>query len=110
MKNVILGINVFKGGHAWIGHGLLVRSRDIKVYDSKTSQYKYTQTEAYYYILCNWGWSGNDNGYYLSNVFNAAGHPTYDENGTPTRAVEYDGVDVDGNYQYNIEAITGIRK
>lgn len=93
-------------GHAWIGHGLLMRSRTVKMYDSNTNQFKYSKTETQYYVLCNWGWSGSSDGYYLSKVFDTKTGAIYNDNGTPNTS----GGNSNYNFKYKQQAITGIRK
>lgn len=67
-------------GHAWVVDGYI---RTLNGYDTN------------YYLHCNWGWGGNKNGYYLSNVFDTDAGPEYDDNATPTRGYE--------NYQYKLK-------
>lgn len=50
-----------------------------------------------YYMLCNFGWDGNSDGYYLMDVFNTTKGPV----------IPYsDGI---GNYSEGIKYIIGIR-
>ena len=94
--------------HIWLIHGLLVRTREVKFYDLSTKKYLRTETECEYYPLCNWGWSGKDNGYYLSRVFNTNVGPVYYTDGekkTISRAS-----DEEYNYQYRLKILAGIRK
>ena len=67
-------------GHAWVVDGYI---RSIKGYNTD------------YYLHCNWGWGGNKNGYFLSNVFDTDAGPEYDDYATSTRGYE--------NYQYNLK-------
>ena len=66
-----------------------------------------TSYESEWYILCNYGWNGEDNGYYLSKVFDANNGYVYPSN---TRATEDLGNGTKYNYQYKLRAITNIRK
>lgn len=107
-KKKILGVSVtYKGGHEWLAHGLLERRREVKKY--KMNSLVSTNYESQWYILCNWGWGRHfSNGYYLSSVFNAKAGPTYLEDAESSRATTLEGEA--HNYQFNVNAITGIRK
>ena len=114
----VLGIKVntsYEGGHRWLAHGLLTRSRTKTV--KKTVKYIGTATkpeqdfysegssvETADYILCNFGWGDHDyNGYYLGDVFAPIEEgPNFKENISKS--------DKDYKYQYKITAVTGIRK
>jgi hypothetical protein len=102
----ILGIKVkttyeHRDGHCWLCHGLLVRRQEVKHFVNDEylgSSYRYEN-----YLLYNWGWSGDNDGYFLSNVFDAyARH--LPEN---TRAVMSDHL---YNFQYATQAVINIRK
>jgi hypothetical protein len=100
-KKKFLGITVkttitYSEGHVW------VLDRVLQKYRTKT---EYTNgvitlisTESQYLVHCNFGWGGYDNGYYYSRAFNTNVGPSYTRSGTS------------GHYQYDIDAITGIRK
>ena len=99
-------INVYSGGHSWLGHGLMERKREIKYYTERGLLDR-VETQRIYYPLCNWGWEGDKDGYYLSNVFNSNLGPER------RRSPDSDSDDGDdggnGNYQFNVQAVTGIR-
>ena len=59
-----------------------------------------------WYPLCNWGWGGFHNGYYLSNAFDSNSEPEYP---TSTKNAETTN-GTSGNYQYNTTVVIGIRK
>lgn len=102
-EQTFIGIKVspkYLGGHLWLCHGLLKRSRKIYFYIDNSYQGYITETE--WYPLCNWGWDGYHDGYYLSGAFDASKKPTY--------SLETKSEGEDENYQYRITAITGIRK
>ena len=104
-----LGITVstkYSGGHRWLCHGLLERRRTVKTYNSNGVLQSST-TESEWYPLCNWGWSGYHDGYYLSKAFNSNNAPSYP---TSTRSYELENGAEDYNYQYKITTVTGIRK
>ncbi|MBD5228025.1 MAG: hypothetical protein HDS67_08360 [Bacteroidales bacterium] len=98
--------NTYKG-HEWLAHGLLERQRAVKAY-AREGGYLYTKYEYQWYTLCNWGWDGSQDGYYLSGVFDTTSGPIYgDDLNSPDP-------DVTGgpkrNYKYLLKAQTGIRK
>lgn len=114
----ILGITVntsFGGGHRWLVHGLMTRSRTVTEYKDPNGVYPtvrvlpppgsniyrtYTETQGPY-LLCNMGWGGYQDGYYMGGVFNANSGPIYP---SPTRD------NVERYYQHELTMITGIRK
>ena len=55
--------------------------------------------------MCNWGWDGYEDGYYLSKAFNTVEGPVYPD----TKIVDNTNGSEDYNYQYKIQAIVGIR-
>ena len=87
--------------HRWLGHGLM---------QLNSTTYHYNLLHGWvaleplvsYYILCNWGKDGDDDGYYLSGIFDTNLGPDIPE----TRS----GNVVEGYYQYNIDAFINIRK
>lgn len=94
----------YNGGHAWLIHGLLERTREIKIYDG-FGKYKYSTYETLYYPNCNWGWDGIDDGYFLTGVFDVIKGADFDENlnaGKPDSGAY--------NFQYKIKTVLGIRK
>ena len=64
-----------------------------------------TSLEEEWYVLCNWGWDGYEDGYYLSKAFNTVEGPVYPD----TKIVDNTNGSEDYNYQYKIQAIVGIR-
>lgn len=107
-KKKILGITVYTyytGGHAWLGHGLFECKRDVKMYNGATSLGSYFQTS--YYILCNYGWGGLYDGYYLSGAFNAKTNGVDVDTIMGNKAATRGG---ENNYQYNLKEVIGIRK
>lgn len=104
-----LGIKVktkYSGGHRWLCHGLLERRRTVKTYNSN-GVLQSTTTESQWYPLCNWGWGGSQDGYYLSSAFNSNKGPAYSD---ATRSVEDENGSEDYNFQYKITALIGARK
>ena len=103
-----IGIKVspeYSRGHMWLCHGLLERHRKIEMYIDGT--YKGYTIEYEWYPLCNWGWEGYHDGYYLSNAFSANLNPKY---AIDTKNADADYTGTQYNYQYKTTAITGIRK
>ncbi len=101
----ILGFTIYStysGGHTWICHGLLERRRVIYTY--KNNECINTTMESQWYPLCNWGWNGSDNGFFLSGVFDSNAPYSPDSTDTDnTRGTE-------GYFQYHVKAVVGIRK
>ncbi len=54
--------------------------------------------ETEWYPLCNWGWNGDDDGYYLSTVFDPSKGPSFP---TSTRS---------SNLNCDMKILTNIRK
>jgi len=109
-RHTILGLQVqvtYHDGHCWLGHGALKRERTKKYYEPGTSRPIKTETETYYYILCNWGWNSLRDGYYLSKSFDTAVGPEYGDDMTPNPDLEAPG---SYNFRYKFTTVTGIRK
>ena len=70
-------------GHAWVVDGYIDQIKNNK--QSK-------------YVHCNWGWGGNYNGYFLSDVLNAEQDPVYGD--TVTSATR------SKNYRYKLKTAT----
>ena len=99
----------YSGGHAWLGHGLLVRSRPIYHYCGE--ELLSTDYENEYFIRCNFGENdtGKD-GYYQSGIFNynfgwvyADDYHTRSHITQTTEGTLY-------NYQFKMRTVTGIRR
>lgn len=67
-------------GHAWLGHGLILRTREIEHVDA-TGAVTSQETQNEWYIQCNWGNKGSGDGYYLSGIFDMGKKPKYDDDG-----------------------------
>lgn len=59
---------VYSDGHMWLTHGLLERKRE-KILHNKNGTVISRGTESVYYPLYNWGYGGEDDGYFLVDVF-----------------------------------------
>ena len=106
-KKKFLGITVktwysYSGGHCWLVHGLLEMRRSV--FRIKNGQTIGSYTQRKYYLLCNMGWNGWDNGYYYSGAFDTDKGPETDFEKTRSNSKE------DGNFRYKLSAVTGIRK
>ncbi len=65
--------------HVWVVDGCIYQKQNVQLYDSNDEL-----TGEYYemrnYVHCNWGWYGNYDGYYITNIFNLRnGAPIPDE-------------------------------
>lgn len=96
------------GGHAWLAHGIMKRYRNCKIMDKDSGKIYKEYTESYTYILCNWGWGGYHDGYYLSAAFDSTKSPQFSSD-TPSSRSDASN-EKDYNYQFLIKEITGIRK
>lgn len=105
----VLGIKfgtIYSGGHAWLLHGLLHRKRNVYTYNM-SGNLKHTRTENAWYPLCNWGWYGLRDGYYLSGVFDVKEGPEYSDDGS---IAEDRRSEIFENYQYRVQIISGVVK
>lgn len=108
----VLGIKVktkYSGGHQWLAHGLLERKREIEHYTT-AGTYVNSSYESQWYPLCNWGWSGHRDGYYLSAAFDTNSGYVFHESEVSSRSGDPSEGTSPYNYQYKISSITGIRK
>lgn len=108
-ERYVLGFHTgtsYTNGHVWLGNGLLIRKRTNKRY-SNEGRLRETKYVTEYYVLCNWGWNGKYDGYYLNGMFNA-GNPCFNQDYYGSRSENWEGVD--HSYRYHTFAITGIRK
>lgn len=81
--HVAFVVRKYVDGHAWVVDGYI-----DQVKNSKRSKY----------VHCNWGWDGNKNGYFLSDVLNAEEAPVYGDNiASSTRS---------NNYKYKLKTAT----
>lgn len=112
VEELISGYPILIGGsdnsngnpkHRWLGHGLM-EMVITPIYPDSYHGVIMLPTVTNYYILCNWGWNGSCDGYYLSEAFDTSESSDYPYN--PTRS----GVVDNGNYQYNLDVIINIRK
>lgn len=101
----IPGINIFNS-HAWNIDGYKIKERTItkKELVSTTTGYEEkiisTTVEHYDMVHCDFGWHGENNGYYVSGVFNLK-DPRIEHDGNDRNKKEY-------NFNSNIRLITYI--
>lgn len=91
-------------GHCWLAHGAMKRTTIFKRYYKPLGWVTIGGPIETYYILCNWGWYGDADGYYLSHSFNPSNGAIYPDPISPSDSTE------NKNYQYLMEAIINIRK
>lgn len=102
-------ISRYTGGHVWLIPGALRRMRTVSWY-TDNGAFISSREETQWYVLCNWGWDGRYDGYYLSGVFDIYGSHL------PGEAVNSDNEEdntrsgSEGYFQYRLKTITGIRK
>ncbi|MBR6559589.1 MAG: C10 family peptidase [Alistipes sp.] len=95
---LLRGETASEKGHMWLAHGSM-KITITPVYPDTYPGIVQQQPVINDYILCNWGWYGDDDGYYLSGMFYTDYGPRYpDENITRL------------NFQNNIKAYINIRK
>lgn len=99
------------GGHCWLAHGLLEKSRKVRLINKNNGKVIEEEDEVYWYILCNFGYeySSNSNaggdGYYLSGVFDLTLDKKEEWFGRELRSTV-----TPGHFKDDLHAIIGIRK
>lgn len=97
-------------GHYWLIHGLLERRCEVSTYDSH-NRFRSRGHGSNWYLLCNWGWEDSpSDGYYWSGAFDTSSGPDYSEIWNPLLSSSRNSPGSDGNYQYDLKMVTGIRK
>ena len=97
----------YEGGHRWLAHGLLNRRRLVSQYEDGIYVGSYYQNT--YFILCNFGWNGADDGYYATWAFDTNAGPVYSES-IRTRGTSTTTESDPYNYKFKVTAVTGIRR
>lgn len=69
----------WNSAHAWVIDGSMRQNRTVKKY--RSGQIEGTSTESRLLLHCNFGWSGRNDGYYLSNVFDLSKGPVATDTG-----------------------------
>lgn len=92
--------------HQWLAHGLIERRQEVFVHRKDgTLINRYFRT--FWYLLCNWGWGGADDGYYLSGSFDPQKKPDYPSE-TTSRA-DLSKEDFNNGYSDDITMVWNIR-
>lgn len=87
-------------GHAWICDGCWIQERKICYVDEYGDTFMFKGEERIL-LHCNWGWDGDNNGYFLERVFDSDNAVIADEIG--------EELVVNGNYSLGVSNITCIR-
>ena len=91
-------------GHAWVLDGLMNIKVTSNEYERPFGQLLWTLVESIttytYYNHFNWGWNGNNNGYFLSNVFDVTQYKILDEGSVSTEAY---------NLEHDVQILTNIK-
>lgn len=66
---LIGGEDSSENGHTWVIDGYKSTSKTYKYYHQSTLELCSTDTETVSYVHCNWGWSGESNGFFLDRAF-----------------------------------------
>jgi len=97
-------------GHCWLLHGLLRRTRTVKVHNLETKEIIRTYTETIYYPQCNWVWNGQEDGYYLNGVFNISKGASFSDNYSSGVTGTNHNPNYTYDFKYDLNVIIGIRK
>lgn len=93
------------GGHAWLLHGLLIRTREVTRYRTEFGETRVEKVfERQVCVLCNWGWDGDSDGYYTEDAFTPKKGAVVEDPSFPS------SVKQPYEFKYVIKALTGIRK
>lgn len=86
----------------------------VSEYNYYSNELVRQKEEVVWYPLCNFGWNGLSDGYYLSGAFDTHKGPAYEWNGPNTRSKTenetHENEGTAGNFQYKMTAVIGIRK
>lgn len=99
--NVPVLVNTTRAGHAWLGDGGGIVSITMHVLNHVTGEYAVVGPAISQYVHCNFGWSGDGNGLYLSKQFDLPDN-------TQNNGNNY--YYYDNNFQFNLSMVTGISK
>lgn len=109
--NVISNMDETKG-HAWIGHGLKVKTTITRYYDKATNELIKSTSSNSYYLRCNFGWGTDYDPYCDFNV--AFGNFRVEPDVTVPRVLFPDGyyysATTINNFGFNQQLVVGIRK
>lgn len=106
MKNhypvIIDGEPASGNGHAWLGHGVLVQTREIR-WCSESGEIMMLDYEDRELVLCNFCWGGAGDGFYSPGAYYTTSGPEVND---PNLSTGSTGL---GNYPYNVHCVSGIR-
>lgn len=86
------------GCHSWLVHGFMEIEQKFFLEEIHPFSLKYD------YLLCNFGWCGGCDGFYLYDVFDTEEGPVFDDVDVKSHEVDY------GNYSSSLSYVIGIRK
>lgn len=95
-----------KEAHQWLAHGLIERRQEVFVH-RKDGTLINRYLRSFWYLLCNWGWGGKDDGYYLSGAFNPKKKPVYPTETTSRADLNKD--EFDNGFVEDITMVWNIR-
>ena len=87
----------YKSGHTWLCDGYIKYLCTWVMIDNRTGEVVKRESNAVYYMHCNWGWGGDLNGYFYAGVFDASETPPM-----PDYALQSNK---DGYFQYELTNI-----
>ena len=99
---IIRGETSLGEGHSWLGHGVLKQTREIIGY-KENGEIMYYGNEARLLVLCNFGWGGIGDGFYLAGAFTTSSGPLSPD---PTMSFSINGA---YDFPYSIRCVSGIR-
>ncbi len=106
MKNhypiIIDGEPATGNGHAWLGHGVLVQTRDV-YWCNEAGEIMMNDYETRELILCNFGWGGVADGFYSPGAYYTTLGPEVND---PSLSTSSTG---SRDFPYNIHCVSGIR-
>ncbi len=107
MKNhypiIIDGEPATGSGHAWLGHGVLIQTREVYWCNEAGEIMLFDGYETRELILCNFGWGGIADGFYSpGGYYTTSGPEVNDPNLSTSSTGAYD-------FPYNIHCVSGIR-
>ena len=77
---IVVGVTDASEGHAWVVDGTQsTTTNTYDMYEKDDGQYIWRVCiykrgeQSYFYVRCNWGWSGSSDGWFFSGVFNPSG-------------------------------------
>ena len=105
-EDKILGVTYqtsYTDGHIWLLHGLLERT--YYTYTYCNSELIDSHLVRSWYVLCNFGWDGEADGYYYSGMFNLNYRALRDDLLTPNQSEPRDSIK-NWNFQYKLKTLS----